>query len=101
MEQKPALTYAIENIEPRSDGCSSCVPQAPHQGAGRQNASPVITAEQISDEVAKAARLAWLRGPKDPTEAFRHAIATALNVWAGAEQPEVENAPAFIILPLP
>jgi len=43
----------------------------------------MITAEQIPDEVAKAARLGWQHGPKDPTEAFRHAIAAALNAWPG------------------
>jgi len=65
-----------------------------------------ITAEQIPDEVAKAARLGWQHGPKDPIEAFRHAIAAALNAWPGMETHghtvmQEWITPSAIILPFP
>ena len=40
VQQKPALTQAIEIIIARSDGCSLCVPMGPQGAIARQNALP-------------------------------------------------------------
>ena len=78
-----------------------------------------ITADQIPPEVVEAAAIADFKAWREyhnrteewgdllPEEqesyrvAARAAIAAGLAAWPMAEVPHVENAPAFIILPLP